>query len=554
MTAHFLKYRYRYAAGFIFLLGILIRIVIFSPGLEYDEIWTFQHYSSGSIHKIFTDLATPNNHPLNSLLIKWTALFISAPPFALRLSAFLAGILAVWLTGLLAKRLFRSRAAAVSAMLFTAFNAGMILYSDTGRGYSLQILLILLYALFVIQYAQSRGIRYLPWIALSGILSVLTLPTSVLWLFPVSLMHCVYEVKRYGSAWKNYLPEFLMYLFTGGSILFWLIYHYSALKAGQSFGQSVDSPVFFFRFLFDTLLRCSGCCLLLSALLGLVLSLRLKKNRFVIMSLCLIVLFPLFGALFTKTGPPRVYLVSVPFLAAAAGFGLSELLSKFRLKKHLLPGVLFVSLALSGADYRWNRADWSRADWLERFAVYREFGAENFFCISPTASYPAVWNNSDSLTDYMGRFAAFGKGNSYFLTVDSGAELRGLDLRTESETAFPLPFSSAEKRAADMEFMVYRVAPYEPGMKAEVLLLKIENFRPSEFLRLHRYLAAQPWMEEALLVNSFFVSNVQKMVPGQRLFLILACRIKPDAGNSGPFREFYSQNLRTIGFFTLQKE
>jgi len=106
----------------------------------------------------------------------------------------------------------------------------------------------------------------------------------------------------------------------------------------------------------------------------------------------------------------------------------------------------------------------------------------------------------------------------------------------------------------DMEFMVYRVAPYEPGMKAEVLLLKIENFRPSEFLRLHRYLAAQPWMEEALLVNSFFVLNVQKMIPGRRLFLILACRIKPDAGNSGPFREFYSQNLRTIGFFTLQKE
>lgn len=547
--------RFYVAAGVVLLLGILIRFATFTPGLEYDEIWTFQHYSSGSLHKIFTDLATPNNHPLNSLLIKWSACFFSSPAIVLRLSAFLAGIATICLSGLLAGVLFRSRMTALAAMTFAAFNAGLILYSNTGRGYSLQVMLILLYGLCVGLYALTRRRGYLAGIFLTGVCSILTLPTSVLWLFPLSLAHCVYEVKRNGAAWKKYLPEFLTYLLTGGCVLFWLLYNYSAWKAGQSFGQSVDSLSFFVKFMAKTLYQCGGVCLLTAALAGLGFALWKKKNRFLLISLWWIVLFPLFGALFTKTGPPRVYLASVPFLMAAAGFGAAHLLAGVRKRKLLYSGILLLSIVLAGADYRLNRENWSRVDWLERFSLYRKLPPENFLCISPLSSYPAVWNNPDSLADYMNRFTAFGESGSRFLTVDSGDSLLGLELDTGSEAGFPLPFPSAvREKLGDMNFMKYRVVPYDPKGKNTLLLLKLENFPPSEFSRLYRYLKAQTYVEKVLLLNSFFASNVQRSVPGHRVFSILACKIKPETGESSAFSEFYLRNSGTIGFFSLEKE
>ncbi|MEI3003596.1 MAG: hypothetical protein V8T87_03105 [Victivallales bacterium] len=39
--------------------------------LEYDEIWTFAHYVKLPLREIFTELAVPNNHPLNTLFIKY---------------------------------------------------------------------------------------------------------------------------------------------------------------------------------------------------------------------------------------------------------------------------------------------------------------------------------------------------------------------------------------------------------------------------------------------------------------------------------------------------
>ena len=87
-----------------------------------------------------------------------------------------------------------------------------------------------------------------------------------------------------------------------------------------------------------------------------------------------------------------------------------------------------------------------------------------------------------------------------------------------------------------------------------ILLLKLENFPPLEFSRLYRYLKAQPYVEKVLLLNSFFASNVQRSVPDHRLFAILACKIKPETGDSRAFSEFYLRNSGTIGFFSLEKE
>jgi hypothetical protein len=57
----------------ILILATLIRWDnLFTRGLEYDEIWTITHYVNRSISEIFSNLKTPNNHPLYSLLVKYT--------------------------------------------------------------------------------------------------------------------------------------------------------------------------------------------------------------------------------------------------------------------------------------------------------------------------------------------------------------------------------------------------------------------------------------------------------------------------------------------------
>ena len=75
--------------SFVALIGLrLMNIQTQSP--EYDEIWTVQHYVSAPVGRIFTDVATPNNHVLNSLGIKFFSSFIPNTVLSMRLPALLA--------------------------------------------------------------------------------------------------------------------------------------------------------------------------------------------------------------------------------------------------------------------------------------------------------------------------------------------------------------------------------------------------------------------------------------------------------------------------------
>lgn len=75
-------------------VAALFRLFRLDAALEYDEIWTLENYASASLKVIFTELALPNNHPLNSLAVKLTAFSGGAPQW-IRLVPFLAGVLAV---------------------------------------------------------------------------------------------------------------------------------------------------------------------------------------------------------------------------------------------------------------------------------------------------------------------------------------------------------------------------------------------------------------------------------------------------------------------------
>lgn len=73
------------------LVGALLRISGLFSSLEYDEIWTLESFAPQPLSVIFTDLALPNNHPLNTLGVK-LCIACFDNPCLIRLPALLTGL------------------------------------------------------------------------------------------------------------------------------------------------------------------------------------------------------------------------------------------------------------------------------------------------------------------------------------------------------------------------------------------------------------------------------------------------------------------------------
>ncbi len=137
--------------------GIFVRCQGLGRFLEYDEIWTFRFYVPLPWHEIFTDLATPNNHCLNSLLIKWLYALFPSSAVLLRLPALAAGILTVVLVLWAVWKTVRQPGAVIMAVFWIAFQADLIHYSRTARGYSLQCFFVLAFFLLLTRPARVSG-------------------------------------------------------------------------------------------------------------------------------------------------------------------------------------------------------------------------------------------------------------------------------------------------------------------------------------------------------------------------------------------------------------
>ena len=86
----------QWSAG-IAVLALILRLPWMYNALEYDELWSLQNYAPLSCGKILTDLGLPNNHPVNTLLMKLLK-NISGAPQVIRAGVFLAGSYVVFLT------------------------------------------------------------------------------------------------------------------------------------------------------------------------------------------------------------------------------------------------------------------------------------------------------------------------------------------------------------------------------------------------------------------------------------------------------------------------
>ena len=102
----------------IIVAALILRGLFLNRILEYDEIWTLKNYAPLDFTEIFQELATPNNHPVNTLIIKFISGF-SGSFRCLRLGSLFFSFGTILLGGCCARRIY-GRTAALYTMIALA--------------------------------------------------------------------------------------------------------------------------------------------------------------------------------------------------------------------------------------------------------------------------------------------------------------------------------------------------------------------------------------------------------------------------------------------------
>ena len=126
----------RLAAAQLLVGALLIRLLYIRQPIRHDEAVTFLYFASQPLASAISDYSVPNNHVFHTLLVRAvTSVFGGSLP-AIRLPAFVAGLLVVPAVYLLTRR-FADRSAALLATALAAVWPELVHYSTNARGYSI---------------------------------------------------------------------------------------------------------------------------------------------------------------------------------------------------------------------------------------------------------------------------------------------------------------------------------------------------------------------------------------------------------------------------------
>ena len=374
----------------ILLAALAMRLLMFLGPMEYDEIWSLG-YVDKPVGVILTDLATPNNHPLNSLFMK---MWLGCPetselPQLTRIHSLVFGMFSVALTGMAALGIFRSRAAALFSMVFIAFDAAAVYYSDQARGYSTQLFFLLCFANGLIWSGKLR--KFLPWkylpeaaIVLGALGAVLAVPSAPIFLAAMLVA---------GKVCRRKIPEASVLIAVGIAWLIVAVYlgiNQTALREAQAkFGVRFTDFSQWMGFLF-MILQDFFALAVVPFLLVLAAT---DRRRGMLLGLCMLVVVG--SAAFVSAGPSRVYLPLCVLVALGAGRGAHALFTvalcgnNRRLAKIIVIAAFF--LAVFGCYQLYDT--WHITDYYGWLKAGQSMPAEYLPVYPATSGYPLWWNS-----------------------------------------------------------------------------------------------------------------------------------------------------------------
>ncbi len=199
--------RYRTEAvglGCLIVAGFAIRLTFVLDPISYDESHTYVFFASRTFLDVISDYTMPNNHFFHTVLAHLSLKTLGSSLLALRLPAFIAGLLVIPMSYWLMHRLFDGRTALLSAGL-TAVGPAMVEYSGQARGYTLMALFFLL-GFTVGSYLRERS-SVTGWgvFIITFTLGIYTVPILIIGLAIVATWMLV-------TATKGQLKRMLMHL------------------------------------------------------------------------------------------------------------------------------------------------------------------------------------------------------------------------------------------------------------------------------------------------------------------------------------------------------
>jgi 4-amino-4-deoxy-L-arabinose transferase-like glycosyltransferase len=197
----------------IMLLAVIYRLEHIYSSLVHDEAYTYVAFSR-SLFTAISDYHLPNNHVFHSILVFFSTQIFGIQPWAVRLPAFVAGVLLVPAVYWLAKRLY-DRWTGLAAALLVSLSPSLIGYSTNARGYTLVALFTLLTLSLGDLALKNKNLFVWGLISVLSALGFYTVPVMMIpfgvlfvWLF---LENQVSDLEAYRSKW-----DFLRYWFICG--------------------------------------------------------------------------------------------------------------------------------------------------------------------------------------------------------------------------------------------------------------------------------------------------------------------------------------------------
>ena len=299
----------------IFLAAAALRLSLFFRSLQYDELWSLQFFAPLDWKNILLDLSLPNNHPLNTLGIKFVS-SISENIFCIRLFPMLCGILLPIPAAFAMSRWCNDKRTGFIMGALIALSAPLIIYSALARGYIIQAFFFVLTASGFACFSENCVKKYARigflLIVAGGTGTILSVPTGIVYLAGLAAAVFIANGKK--------RPHKLIILALIAGLVFSMAYYwatYSALTSAQKW--SVGGNYFASC---GTILLHTGCGLLIASIIAVFIS---PKQTLPLMLIPFVVLL---SGTFTGLGPVRTYIIFAIVFSATGAIAVSRLLQK----------------------------------------------------------------------------------------------------------------------------------------------------------------------------------------------------------------------------------
>lgn len=172
---------HRIALAVIFVIAFALRLRHLGQPMRYDEAVTYLYFVRHPWAEALSSYTYPNNHLFHTLLAKAAVTAFGNAPWALRLPAFIAGLLVVVATYPVVRAFYGARAGLLATAI-VASSGVLTLYSVNARGYSLLVFAFLLLCLAAIRAMRAPSTAR--WIAV-GVIGAFGLWTVPVMLYPL---------------------------------------------------------------------------------------------------------------------------------------------------------------------------------------------------------------------------------------------------------------------------------------------------------------------------------------------------------------------------------